>query len=203
LKRALCMDVSELPAHAFGGRDPVFWGVLLLIIIEGSVFALLLTMHFFLRDTYDVWPPTGITSSARLFETLSCVSLLASVPPMALASRAARRESLRGTRSWLVASTAIALPFVVLRALAWSRVGFRWDSHAYGSVVFTALGMHTFHGVAGILENIVFIALLFKGPVEKKLMADVDATSVYWYFVILGWAPLYAVIFLEHAVLGP
>jgi heme/copper-type cytochrome/quinol oxidase subunit 3 len=171
--------------------------------IEGTMFALVIVSYFYIRGRSMQWPLSGVTPTARIAESIGLGLLVASVPAMALARRAARREQLRPTRTWLIVSTALGLAFLACRAIAFARMGFRWDANAYGSVVWTATGLHTVHGVAGTLENAVFAVLLFKGPVEKKLLADIDVNGLYWYFVIAVWAPMYALIYLESVLLGP
>jgi cytochrome c oxidase subunit I+III len=82
------------------------------------------------------------------------------------------------------------------------RLTFRWDSHAYGSLVWTTVGLHTIHVVTGIAENLLFIAVLTRGPVEDKLMDDIRLNSMYWYFVVASWALLYSIFFLDPGLLG-
>ena len=43
----------------------------------------------------------------------------------------------------------------------------------------------------------MLIALLCKGPVEKKHFGDIEASALLWYFVVLEWVPAFAILYLE------
>jgi cytochrome c oxidase subunit 3 len=36
----------------------------------------------------------------------------------------------------------------------------------------------------------------FTGPLEGKRFVDVSENALYWYFVVLSWLPIYAVLYL-------
>jgi cytochrome c oxidase subunit III len=108
---------------------------------------------------------------------------------------------LRPMRLWLVVVTVLGLAALGLRAYEISQVPFRWYDHAYGSVFWTLLGMHTFHLIVASYENLFFTALTFVGPVEKKHMVDIHTNGIYWYFVVLVWVPIWAIVYFERSVL--
>lgn len=190
------IDVSVLPEHAFGHRAPLWWGVLLLVAIEATAMGLLLVSALYLRGDADVWPPATIGPSATKLALFEAVMLAASYLPMVASVRAARRQRLAGTRGWLLVATALGASMLVVRAFEIVRVAFRWDSHAFGSVFWMALGVHITHVLTGVLENAMMIVLLFRGPVEKKHYGDVEAAALLWYFSILEWAPALVIFYL-------
>src|SRR5206468_3392580 len=119
--------------------------------------------HRHVLDGPSVWPlltalASGIGVIVAIFTpwgvTLGAV-LLASVLPMALVDRAVRREARRP--AWLALLVVIALGAVslALRVPEFHALGCRWDSHAYGSVVWTTLGMHTAHVLTSTVENVL------------------------------------------------
>ena len=187
--RAQALDVSALPSHAFGIRNPIWWGLLLLVAIEGTAMGLLLVSAIYLRGDADVWPPSTVGPAALRLALIEAALLGASTLPMVWAVRAARAERLRPARGWLVVATLLAVAMLVLRALENPRVAFRWDSHAFGSVFWMTLGVHITHVVTGVLENALLIALFFTGPVERKHYADLEASALLWYLSVLEWAP--------------
>jgi hypothetical protein len=89
---------------------------------------------------------------------------------------------------------------LLLRAIELSNLPFRWDSNAFGSLFWGVLCLHTMHLVAGNAENVLFLALLYRGPVEKKHLVDLEVNGIYWYFVVLAWLPLYAIFYGEGLV---
>ena len=99
-------------------------------------------------------------------------------------------------------TTVLFVAFLVIRGVIFHRFTFRWDSHAYGSLVWTTMVLHTVHVVTGTCENLLFIVLLTRGPVEDKHMDDLWLNSLYWYFVVACWVPFYAIFFLDPGLLA-
>jgi cytochrome c oxidase subunit I+III len=178
------LEVGDLPLTAFGSRDPLWWGVVCLIAIESTVFALLFVSYYYLKDHATIWPPTAIGWPAMQLAAAGLAALLLSCWPMEIASRAAKRGSLSGMRWGLSLATVCGLAFVSLRFLEFQHLPFSWDSHAHGSVFWTVLGMHTAHGLIGCGENFVILAILLRGPVEEKHLVDVTVNGMYWYFIV-------------------
>jgi cytochrome c oxidase subunit I+III len=123
------------------------------------------------------------------------VVLLASLVPMREAKKAAEALDLPKVRLWITVGTAVAIAVLVLRVLEFKALHCQWDSSAYGSVVWTLLGLHTLHLLTDGFENLVLNVLVFTGPLEGKRFGDVSEDSLYWYFVVWSWVPIYAVIY--------
>lgn len=191
------IDVSALPAFAFGPRDPIWWGLWLLLAIEGTMFALLATSYFYLRGNATEWPPTGAANAPFWLTLLTVLALVASAVPLWWSFRAALEFRLRPIQLGFVLATILSVAAAALRGFELAKIGYHWNSHAYGSIVWAIYFMHTFHLLAGVAENAVMTVLLFKGPVEKKLMPDIRVSVIYWWFVVLSWIPLWAVILFD------
>jgi cytochrome c oxidase subunit III len=191
------LDVSQLPSYAFGRRDPRWVAVMLLIAIEGSVFGLLIFSYFYTRMRLEVWPPTGVAARELTFGGTTAGVLLASAVTSHFVNRAAYAVDLRKMRLWLAITTLLSAAALGLRAVELSDLPFRWDSNVFGSVFWGALSLHTLHLTTGVLENALFLALLYIGPIEKKHLVDLEVNGIYWYFVVLSWLPLYAILYLD------
>jgi cytochrome c oxidase subunit III len=196
------LDVSDLPTTAFGPRDPLWWGVAGIMSIEGTMFAIMAASYFYLRGGTRVWPPPGVLHPGIGITTLNLAILLASLFPMHRAAQAAGRADLPRIRFWLIVSTVLFVAFLSLRIAILNRLTFFWDSHAYGSLIWTTVGLHTLHVLTGICENLLFITVLTRGPVEDKLMDDLRLNSLYWYFVVACWVLFYCIFFLDPGLLA-
>ena len=194
------LDVGHLPATAFGTRAPLWWGVFFMVAIEGTMFVLVALSYFYLRQNETMWPPTPAGRAATLYSGLGALSLLVSVVPMWLCSRAAFRGDLQRIRLWLLIGTLLGFAFLACRVLEIRALPFRWDSHAYGSLVWLVIGLHTFHGIASVGENVLLFVFLFIGPVEEKHHVDLDVNSLYWYFVVAVWTAFYPLLYLEKVI---
>ena len=195
------IDVSALPTMAYGPRSTLWWGVVSMLAIETTMFALLFATYFYLRGNESIWPPPG--GAPPFGPATACLVLLfLSVPPMVMVHRESGRErSLRKIRFWLIISMAIGLVALAFRAAEIAALPFRWDHHAYGSIVWVTIGMHAIHLLTPGGENILFIALLFKGPVEDRHLVDLRLNALYWYVVVVWDVMVYALIYLDPGVL--
>ena len=196
------LDVAELPTVVFGSRAPLWWGVVGIMAIEGTMFAILAASYFYLRGGASVWPPPGVIHPGLGLTTLNLAILLGSLVPMHFATKATEREDIPKIRNSLIVAVVFCVAFLVIRGIILGSLGFRWDSHAYGSLIWTTLGLHTLHVVTETLENLLFIILLIKGPVEDAHLLDLRLNSLYWYFVVFAWVPFYCIFFLDPGLLG-
>lgn len=191
------LDVSHLPTFAFGHRDPLWWGLWMLIAIETMMFVLLGMSYFYLRGNYTDWPPPGATQPPLWISGSTVGLLLLSCATMYVAFRAAWDGKLRIIRIGMVLTTVLSALALIPRGFEFATIGYNWNSHAYGSVVWGLYFMHTLHLTAGVVENTVFTVLTFTGPVEKKHMLDVQLSSYYWWFVAVSWVPLWAMVMFD------
>lgn len=201
MKKRPTLDVSDLPTVAFGARASIWWGAMGIMMIEGTMFAIMAASYFYLRGNAAEWPPTGAFHPGLALTTANLAILLASMIPMHYAAKAAHKEDLPGIKRGLIVATVLIVAVLGVRAVILSRLTYRWDSHAYGSLIWTTAGLHTLHVITGIVENLLFIVLLIKGPVEDKHLVDVRVNTLYWYFVVLSWVPFYVIFFLDPGLL--
>ena len=79
-------ETRELPTHPVGaekGRAPGWWGMVILIFTEATLFAILLTSYLFIRfQSGSVWPPDGIKKPELTLIAIMTPILLLSSGPM-------------------------------------------------------------------------------------------------------------------------
>jgi cytochrome c oxidase subunit 3 len=195
--RRRLLDVSKLPPHAFGHRDPLWWAVMLLVAIESTMLVLLAVSYFYVRDRTTPFPPVVVPRTIAWIATAELAVWIVSALPTWWAGRAAIAGDIPRVRRQLLIATALGIIAALLRWYEFHLLPLRWDSHAYGSVVWAVLGLQWVHGLTGIGENVLYLALLFVGPVEEKHMVDIEVSTPLWYFVIAGAALTWATVFVE------
>ena len=188
------LDVRAMPSFAFGHRSLMWWGTVGLMAIEGTVFALGIVAYFYLRSHVEHWP-MSTPPPALLWGTVNTAILVASMWPNHLAKRAAERLDRRGVQVWLTVCLAMSVAFLIIRWFEFEALNCRWDSDAYGSIVWTLMGLHTFHLITDTWDSVVLDVLFFTGPLEGKRFSDVSENALYWYFVVWSWLPIYAVVY--------
>jgi cytochrome c oxidase subunit III len=193
-RRQHSLDVSDLPSYAFSHQSPMWWGTLGMIAIEGTVFALAIATYFYLRSHSDTWPMTALPPDL-LWGTINTAIMLGSLVPNHLAKKAAEKHEVFGVRLWLMAGLVFGAAFLAVRVMEFAALNVRWDSNAYGSIVWTLLGFHTAHLATDFADTVVLAVLFFTGPLEGKRFVDVSENAFYWYFVVWAWLPIYFVIY--------
>jgi cytochrome c oxidase subunit 3 len=188
------LDVSGLPSHAFGHRSLMWWGTMGVVAIEGTVFALTVVSYFYIWSHSKTWP-LSVPPPDLFWGTVNTLILVASCVPNQFTKRAAERYDLAKVRLGMVICLLFAIAFLVIRAVEFATLNCRWDTNAYGSLVWVLLGLHTTHLLTDAIDTGVLAVLMFTGPLEEKRFVDVSENAFYWYFVVLAWLPIYAVIY--------
>ena len=194
IRRGDALDVGGLPSYGFAHRSLMWWGNAGMMAIEGVAFGFMIVIYFYLRDIARVWPDSGRVP-ALLFGTINLGVILASAWPNYLAQKAAQDRSLLRVRLWLYVCSLFGIALCTVRWFEFTALNVRWDDGAYGSVVWVLLGLHSFNLVTDVLDTFVLTAVTYSKPVEGKRYVDIAENCGYWYFVVLTWLPIYAVIY--------
>jgi heme/copper-type cytochrome/quinol oxidase subunit 3 len=194
LEEGRVLDISTLPTFGFGHRSPMWWGTMGLVVIEATVFALTIMSYFYLRSHAAAWPMAGLPPDL-VWGNVNTAIMLASMVPNHFAKRAAERLDLHAVRLWLVVCLLVSVAFLAVRVLEFGALNTRWDRDAYGSVVWMLMGLHTTHLITDAYDSAVLTVLTFTGPMEGKRYVDISENAGYWYFVVLSWLPIYAVVY--------
>lgn len=195
MRDVVTVDASGFSRFNPDRRAPVWWGVLGLVLIEASVVAGFVATYFYLRLMSNEWPPAGVSPPDMLRPSISVGLLLASSAAMLIAGRAISKN--KNKPFVILIFTAVALNTLVL-VLRWQQFqlfDFRWDDHAYGSVVWTLSGFHFIHVVSAIIGTAVIGILGLKGYFDSRQQIGVIVDTLYWNFVSLAWLPLYLVLY--------
>lgn len=191
------IDVSALPNHAFGSRSIMWWATMGIIAIEATVFAATIGAYFYLQGNEETWPPADTALPGLFWPTVNVAILLVSLVPNEIVKRAAEDLNIRKVRLWMVIADLFALAFIAVRGIEYLHLNVSWDSNAYGSITWTLLSFHTVHLVTDFADTAVLTVLMFtrKGENDPRRYVDVAENAFYWYFVVLSWLPIYAVLY--------
>jgi cytochrome c oxidase subunit 3 len=188
------VDVADLSDHAFGHHGLIWWGTSGFMVIEGSMFLMVLIVYFYLRLRVDAWPPS-LDPPALFYGTLNLLVLLASGIPNHMAKVAAEEYSLARVQFWLAICVVFGVVLLLIRAFEFTTLNCRWDDNAYGSIVWCLMVLHTIHLATDVVDTTVLAALMFAGPVNPKRYVDVSENGLYWYFILLWWIPIYLTVY--------
>jgi heme/copper-type cytochrome/quinol oxidase subunit 3 len=192
--KRLVLDVERLPHYAFGHQGLVWWGTVGFMVIEGSLFIMILITYFFLRTRVTEWPPSAPNPDMTL-ATVNTLVLFASLIPNYLTKHAAEKFDVAKVRIFLPICVAFGVVFLTIRAFEFGALGVSWDTNAYGSIVWMILGFHTTHLLTDVADSAVLSVLMFTGHLEPKRLVDVSENALYWYFIVLSWIPVYVIVY--------
>ncbi len=194
---AAAIDVSRLPTLASGSRAPLWWAMLFLVIIEAMVFALFITTYFYLRFLSPHWPPVGEKLPELLLPTINTIILIGSSAAIVWADGGISKY---GDQRRLIIGVALSallgVIFVALKVVEYHDKEYYWDSHAYGSIIWTIIIFHSSHVASVVLKAVVVLALAIRGHFTKYRHIGVQINGLYWHFVVGIWIPLYITIYL-------
>ena len=186
---------QSLPVGSEGKRSGGWWGVLALIVTEGSLFGYLLFTYFYLASqTEQHWPPDGLP--ILLMPGVNTVILLASSVFVWASERCLQRRQIR----WSLASMALALIlgvcFVVIQLHEWSIQPYDMTSNLYGSLYFTITGFHMLHVIVGLIILMLLLLWIALGYFDDRRYAAVTIGGLYWHFVDVVWLFVFSTLYL-------
>jgi cytochrome c oxidase subunit III len=195
MKERVVADLARLPLHGMGTASVTWWGTLAFMLIEGTGFALAIAVYLYLLSIAATWPPNAPPPDL-LPGTIVTIMLLVSLAPNYLISRWAERQDLPKVKIGLIAMSVLGIAPLVARIYEFPALKVSWDSNAYGSIVWTLLGLHTTHIITDVIDTVVLGVLMFtRHGTNRRRFGDVQDNAMYWNFVVLAWLPIYGCIY--------
>ena len=195
MKERVVADLARLPLHGMGSASVTWWGTLGFMLIEGTGFALAIAVYLYLLSVAAIWP-LNAPRPDLLPGTIVTVILLVSLAPNYLVSRWAERQDLPKVKLGMIVMSILGIAPLVVRIFEFPAMNVSWDSNAYGSIVWTLLGLHTTHIITDVIDTLVLGALMFTRHGDNpRRFGDVQDNAMYWNFVVIAWLPIYGCIY--------
>jgi len=179
------------------GRNLGWWGVMLTIATEGTVFIALLAAYFFVRAVSPEWPQGGIKPPELKLISIFTVILLASSLPMFWAERAVKRNNRAQLQGCLAATFVMGLAFLIHQGYEFSKLEFTVDQNAYASLFIVITGLHGIHLLVGLLISVVVQVKAARGWFNAERHTTVSVFSMYWHFVDVVWIFVFSSLYLS------
>ena len=179
-------------------RRPVgWWGMVLLIATEATIFASLLASYFFIRAISPEWPLAGIEAPKLDRISVFTVVLLASSLPLIAAERAIMRGRVDRVRWLLALSFVMGLAFLIHQGIEYLDLHFGIHDNAYGSLFYVITGLHGLHVLIGLLMSLVVQAKAAVGRITAERHETLRIFSLYWHFVDVVWIFVFSSLYLS------
>lgn len=189
-------DVSTLPDVTFGQRSTVWWGTLGFMVTEAMTLVICAFSYLYLRKNFLDFPPHGTPLPSLGVPIAQLVVMAISCVPMWYAARAARKLDINGARLGLTVAFVVKLVILVLRWFEFKALNTWWNSNAYGSAAWMILGFHATLLLLDAAEDAGFAMILWSGRGQVRHLSDVVDDTMYWYFTVASWVPLFVLVFL-------
>jgi cytochrome c oxidase subunit I+III len=193
-----------VPVRVHGRGTPAWWGTVVLVVVNATVFASMLFAHVHVSLQSAVCPPPGAQLPAGVdLWGAALAGLLGSIA-LALAQRAcARAAARRGVIAALVlATTASGGAFVWLLS-AFIRAGLNPSAEAWSATVAALLGLQGVHTLALLLIGAYLVVRAACGLLRPQARASIDCSALLWHWTTLqGWLLIGAVTALPRLLNG-
>jgi cytochrome c oxidase subunit 3 len=177
-----------------GGISPRRFGMRLLLLSLGILFAAALAGYLIIRSRAEVWPPPGSPAlPAGLWVSTAILAVLSGVLVMAV--RRARAARASETARLLAAATTLGAAFLVAQAANWLRL----DAAAERTMLVFGFWMLTVLHALHVLGGLVPLAIATARADRGRYLADpepVELVASYWHFLGVTWLAIFAALAL-------
>ena len=174
-----------------------WWGVVLFVCSEATLFGLLISSYFYLRFYNGQWPPPGIEKPKVVLPLVLTAILVSTALPLFLAVRSARLGRVRAAGLLVLVALVVQAGYlgVQFHEFASDLDKMSPKGSSYASIYFTLIGAHHLHVAVGILAELWLVLRLLSGMTNYRFIA-LRCIALYWYFVaVLGVAVVFTQIY--------
>jgi heme/copper-type cytochrome/quinol oxidase subunit 3 len=192
-------DADAVALGPFSGRSLAWWGMVMAIITEATLFGLLLFSYVYLRVRADRWPPEGISRPELLVTSIRSVLLIGSSIPAQLAERAFLDGRRRRALGHLVATLVLSGIFLGFHIdeLHTNWQEFRPSTNSYGSLFYVITNLHALHLVIGMAFLVFCVVRILQGKVRPDRHDALTVSVLYWHFVDVVWIAVFSILYLS------
>jgi heme/copper-type cytochrome/quinol oxidase subunit 3 len=189
------------PFDVSGARAPGWWGMLLLIATELTLFGCLLSSYFYLLSSAPGWPLGDNIGRPELkLPVAMTIVLLSSSAPMFWAERGSKEGNQGQLRLGLLFSFLLGAIFLGLQTYEYAHKPFGPQANAYGSLFYTITGFHSIHVAIGLLMNCYVQLRAWLGHFTARRRLAVENAALYWHFVDAVWILIFGSLYLSPYV---
>jgi heme/copper-type cytochrome/quinol oxidase subunit 3 len=176
--------VNTVPYTHRVARPNGWWGTVVFVATEATLFGTLIGSYYDLRFKTPQWPPAGIPDPKVALPLILLAVLVATSVPVQLASRFARARRAGAAQLALFCALALQCGYLALQIHLYVDDLHRFtpQGSAYGSIYFTLVGAHHAHVFLGILLEAWFLLRLLGGLTTYRAVG-LQATAFYWHAV--------------------
>jgi cytochrome c oxidase subunit III len=186
---------QPLPVGSEGKLAGGWWGILALIVTEGSLFGYLLFSYFYLSSQAEQhWPPEGPPS--LLLPGINTAILVTSSVCVWLSERCLAHKKKWESMMGMLLAIVLGALFVGIQLVEWNNKAYGMTSDLYGSLYFTITGFHMLHVVIGLGILLLLLLWISFRYFDEKRHAALTIGGIYWHFVDVVWLFVFTTLYL-------
>jgi cytochrome c oxidase subunit III len=195
--------LDRLPETVTGQRSTVWWGMIILLVTEASIFLYLLSGYYNLRyhNAPSPWPLGGIPKPDLIVPSINTLILLSSSIPMEWGLASISRGNQRGLKLGLALAFALGALFLIIQAWDVAQMGISVSTNAYTSIFLTTTAFHGLHLFVALIINGVIQVLAWLRYFNGSRYVGVQAATLYWHFVDGVWIAVFFTLHVSPYVL--
>ncbi|HMC53029.1 MAG TPA: cytochrome c oxidase subunit 3 [Acidimicrobiales bacterium] len=193
-------DALQAAEPGARGHPTAWWGMVILIMTEATLFGGLLSSYFFLRALNPTWPLGGIKPPDLGRISVFTAVLLGSSVPVFWAEAGIKRGKVGRLRAGLALSWVMGLAFFVNQVLEYRSLGFGPRTNAYGSLFYAITGLHGAHVALGLIISLVVQLKAWLGRLSARRHLTAQVFGLYWHFVDGVWVFVFSSLYLAAHV---
>jgi cytochrome c oxidase subunit I+III len=177
----------SLPVYLSGSITPSWWAMIVLMLVDATVFASLVFTYFYLWTvTPPPWPSSGVSLPPVGWPLVAALLWLATSALFAWARRAldAGKRGPNGFRAALMAATALMVAAFGVDLQGIWNTGLRPDAHAYGASVYAILAWQGLHACVLLLMTAYTLARSLAGLLDRTRRVTFDNTRLLWNYMV-------------------
>ena len=176
-------DATVLPVGARGPASHSWWATVLLLCVDGSVFAALLFTHLHVSLAADVCPPAGAALPAAAWPLSAAGLLLAGSAAIVLARRRLDQSARqRGLRTLVVLAMLLVAAAYGLDLAGHGAAGLAPKAEAWSASVAALLAWQGLHVPLMVLCGGLLLARSYCGHLRREARATLDNVALLWHY---------------------
>ena len=180
------------------GHSTAWWGMVVLIMTEATIFASLLASYFFLQAASKEWPLDGIEAPELSKISWMTVVLLGSSGPMFWAEHGIRKGKEGQLKAGLIMVILMGLSFFAFLTLyEYPELTFGIKDNAYASIFYLTTSFHGAHVLGGLIMLSVVLMKALQGKFSAERHVTVQVVGMYWHFVDAVWIFVFSSLYLS------
>jgi cytochrome c oxidase subunit I+III len=193
-------DHVRLPVGVSGPASHSWWATVIMLVVDGSIFAAFLFAYIHTSMRLEICPPPGSRLPETMWPMLSCALLLAGSLLV---------EWVRRGKRWVGAQRlAILIAMACMLLSFWSDLhsqqlaGLDPTAHAWGATIAAMLAYQGLHAVVLVILALYLCARSWSGRLTAASRASLDNCALIWHYTTLQGLAAATAINLLPALMG-